>query len=251
MSEHILQRSADDYISYEYLRGGKALTVLYLHGLLSSKKTLKAENIKSFCVENDFSYLALDYTAHGMSAGKPSDFRVGQSLKDTLDVIQKAAAQSPLLVVGNSLGGWISLLLAEKIPQQVKGLMVLAPAVDFTENVWNHIFDDKIREALKSGVVLGPSEETKGYCFTYDMFQDAAQYLLLNRTIHYTGPVELIQGDKDEFVPWQSVLKIKDGLESNDVRVHLLKNTGHRLITPEILAFTRDILKKLSERIIL
>lgn len=249
MSEHILNRSDTDYISYEYLKGAKALTIVYLHGLLSSKKTLKAENIKSYCVENGYPYLALDYTSHGASSGVPSGFRVGWCLQDTQDVIASVVPQSPLLVVGNSLGGWISFLLAEKLGEQVKGILALAPGLDFTEDVWNHRFDDKVRAALKAGVVFGPSEETGGYCFSYSMFEEASQHLMLNRTIEYAGPVEIIYGDKDELVKLKDILALKDKLLTSDVRLHIIKGVGHRLMDPEILAFTRASLCDLIERI--
>lgn len=249
MSEHILNRTDTDYVSYEYIKGDRALTILYLHGLLSSKKSLKAENVKSYCVENGYPYLALDYTSHGDSSGVPSDFRISQCMQDTLDVIHHVSPDAPLLIVGNSLGGWISFLVAEKLPNQVKGVLSLAPGLDFTEDVWNYRFDDKVRTALKAGIVFGPSEETGGYCFSYPMFQDAQAHLLLTRTINYAGPVEIIWGDKDEFVPMKNVLALKDKLDATDVRLHVLKNVGHRLIDTEILAFSRATLCDLIERI--
>lgn len=251
MSEHILKRSEADYISYEYLAGKKGPAVLYLHGLLSSKKALKAENIKSYCVENGYPYLALDYTSHGASSGAPADFRIGQCVQDTLDVIRSVALDEPLVIVGNSLGGWITFLVAEKLAEQVKGILALAPGLDFTEDIWNHRFDDKMRAALKAGVIFGPSAETDGYCFSYPMFDEAAAHLMLNRSINYEGPVEIVYGDKDEFIPFKNILTLKDKLTSTDVRLHVIKNTGHRLIDAQMLAFTRATLCDLLERVVL
>ena len=118
---------------------------------------------------------------------------------------------------------------AEKLKDRIKGIIACAAGVDFLPMVWKHFFTDDIRNELQNGKVLGPSEETYGYCFSYEMFTQAEPYLLLNRKIHYTGPVILVHGDKDTVIPYQNSLKIKDALESKQVCVQIIKGEGHSL----------------------
>ncbi len=222
-----IKNSKGNTIAYTYIKQQNQPCVIYLHGLRSSRKSDKSMRLETFCVQNGYSYLAVDYTGHGDSSGAAEDFRVGVCLDDVLDVIQAEKIKEPLYLVGSSLGGWIAYLLSERLGKQIRGILTCAAGVDFLPMLWNRVFDDKIRAMLKTGAVLGPNEQTKGHCFSYPMFTEAEPYLLLNRKISYAGPVVLAHGDKDEIIPYQNSLKIKDALESQDVSVHIIKDEGH------------------------
>lgn len=236
MSETFLKRADGSKIRYEVILGTRKECIVFLHGLLSSHKSVKAACVRDFAVQNGFSFLALDYTAHGESSGRPQDFRIGQCFKDTLDVINAALFDdNPLVLVGSSLGGWIALLVARFFKQRVVGVVGLAAAPDFTVRVWNDIFKEQERAFLKAGGILGPSPETKGYCFSYDMFQEAEQHLLLNGPILYQGPVILVQGDKDLSVPADIPFCIKEALDSECVMIYVIKGADHALARPSDL----------------
>mgnify|MGYP003288903119 CR=1 FL=1 len=205
--------------------------IVYLHGLKSSRHSEKGKRLEKYAYDNKYGFLAVDYTAHGTSEGLPSDFRIERCLNDVLEVIQVENISNPLYLAGSSLGGWIAFLTAEKLSAQVKGVLTFAAGVDFLPMIWEHLFTDEIRNLLKKGIVLGPNELTKGYCFSYAMFTEAEPYLLLNRRILYTGPVILVHGDKDDLIPYQNSFKIKDALESTDVQCHLIKGEGHALLS--------------------
>ena len=130
------------------------------------------------------------------------------------------------------MGGWLSLLVAEKMPDRVAGILGLAAGADFTQHVWDNILQEPIREAMKNGHVFGPSEATQGYCFSYPMFEDAQKYFVLNRKIAYRGPVILMNGDNDKLVSLDTPFKIKDNLESNNVQIWINKGSEHLLSTP-------------------
>lgn len=229
MSEKKLIYENNNHISYTVSYGSKKVGILYLHGLLSSRKSDKGQLLASFAQKNGFSFLSLDYTAHGDSSGEPKDFRVGQCLNDICAVLEQENYQEPFVIVGSSLGGWLSFLLAEKYSSQTLGVLTLAAGVDFMPRIWNQIFDENVRNLLKSGKIIGPSQETMGYCFSYPMFEEAQKHLLLNRTISYDGPVWLIHGDKDDIIPFQTSLEAKNALESSHVEVHLIKGEKHQL----------------------
>ncbi len=239
-----IKNSKGNQIAYTYIDRINKPCVIYLHGLRSSRKSDKGNRINAFCEQNNYSYLAVDYTGHGESDGLPEDFRIGQCLDDVLTVIQNENIKTPIYLVGSSLGGWVAYLLAERLGNQIKGILTCAAGVDFLPMLWNNVFDDNIRKMLKNGIVLGPNEETKGHCFTYPMFVEAEPYLLLNRTIRYHGPVVLAHGDKDNIIPYQNSLKIKDALETHDVSVHIIKDEGHSLSGYSIENTLKSIMKK-------
>ncbi len=223
--------------------------ILYLHGLLSNRQTVKGELAQSFAKENDFSFLSLDYTGHGESSGGPCDFRIGQCLRDVEDVMRATKWDMPFVVLGSSLGGWLGLLLCEKYPKQAKGFVGISAGVDFMPTVWNEFFDDKIRAFLEQGGVLGPSPETFGYCWSLPMFQDAERHLLLNRSIKYKGRVILLHGDKDVLIPYQMAFDTQNALESDDVAVVLIKGAEHSLKTPANLRVIRGALTEIVKGI--
>ena len=202
---------------------------LYLHGLKSSRTSDKGKAILSYAKKHHLGFLSLDYTAHGESDGDQTEFRVGTCLEDILSIFDLELKGKQVIVVGSSLGGWLSLLLAEKRKKQVKGLITLAVAADFTKLVWEYMFNDHVRDLLKAGEVLGPSEETKGHCFTYQMFEEAEQYCLLHRSIEYMGPCLLVHGDKDETIPYENSFKVKEALASSKVCVQIIKGETHLL----------------------
>ena len=231
MESQKIKNSKKYVIAYTYLKYENQPCIVYLHGLRSSRNSEKGKRIRQFCLQNNYSFLSVDYTGHGESEGKPDDFRIHQCLEDVVNVVRFHNIREPLYLVGSSLGGWISFLLAEQFPQQVKGILTCAAGVDFLPMVWHHMFNDKIRDLLKNGAVIGPNEETHGHCFSYPMFVEAEPFLLLNRKIQYNGSVILAHGDKDEIIPFENSFKIKDALESQDVCVHIVKGDNHSLQT--------------------
>lgn len=229
MTEKILNRANGTFISYEYIAGQGNLTLLYLHGFQSSKQSEKTNWIKQIAQQNQIGYLSLDYTAHGNSSGKPIDFRIGQCLTDVLDVIN-AVVQTPIIVIGSSLGGWLSFLLAERLKERIRGIIAMAPAVDFMQDIWKGYLNDELRAYLQSGKTIEASAESMNAPWNYEMFQEAEQHLLLSKGIYYNGPVVLIHGDADTTIPYQKSLQIKDALTTDDVNLHILKGYTHRLI---------------------
>ena len=243
MANQIFKRNDGTYLNVEFIDGDKTKPgIVYLHGLLSNMNSKKGQYLKVFALEKGLSYLSFDFSAHGQSWGKPYDFTIGRCLKDALDILNHYVSV-PQIIVGSSMGGWIGLLLCEKAPEKVAGYVGLASGADFTKFVWNNLLNDNLRQSLKDGLILGPSEETRGYCFTYQMFQDAEQYFVLDKKINYNGPVRLLWGDKDELVPFQTTLAIKDVLTSDNTQLILIKGGNHSLSLPEHLSIIGQTLE--------
>ena len=211
MTIQTFKRKNGTYLNVEYISAGSNDTIVYLHGLLSCIKSTKANFLKNYAKQHNVNFLTFDFTSHGNSWGQPQDWRLSHCLNDAKDILQHYL-KKPAIIVGSSMGGCIGLLLAEYYPQFIKALIGLAPGADFMHFIWTNMLTKKQKELLKQGQTFGPSEATRGYCFSYDMFKDARKFYQLTKKIPFAGPVRIIQGDKDPLVPYQTAFKIKDAL---------------------------------------
>lgn len=232
-------------LAYEHEEGSKP-TFVYCHGFMSSLNAHKAKVVKEFCRESGHAYFCFDATGHGDSSGTPADISVGNYLNDALEITD-SLIQGDMILVGSSFGGWIVELLAIQRPEKVKGIVGLCSAVDFTEDVWN-ILKPEDKERLKKEKVIGPSAETKGYCWTYHLFEEGREHLLLQDKIRYEGDVILIHGDKDDQVSYKKDFEIKEALTTENVEIWILKGSNHYLATEKDTKALTRALKEMSER---
>lgn len=225
-------------LSYEKIEGNGPC-VLYLHGFMSSKQAYKASFIKEFCIKTGWAYFAFDATGHRESDGGFEDILVGNYLNDALE-ISDALIKTPFIPVGSSLGGWIAVLLSVLRPEKIPGFIGLAPALDFTQEVWDYYLTEENKEELRTKKVIGPNEKTLGYAWSYRLFEEGKNHLLLQKeTIPYDGYALLLNGDKDEQVPFQKALKIREKLSSANAQTWILKGAGHDLSRPQDLQTIR------------
>ena len=210
--------------------------VLWLGGFRSDMTGIKATFLEEQCRKRSQSYVRFDYTGHGSSSGKFDDGNIGSWLQDALDALDHLTA-GPQILVGSSMGGWIALLLALKRPERIKGLVGIAPAPDFSEDVWLHEFNDQQRqEVLEKGVFRRPSAyDDAGYPLYRHLFEDGRRHLLLHQPINIACPVHIVQGKKDDAVHWTKAEKIKGKLISKNVVITYIDDGDHRLSRPEDL----------------
>jgi len=247
MTDYILKRKNAPDIAYTFEQGKQNLCVLFLHGWGAHRKRPKALALSEKAKQMNCSFLSLDYTAHGESGGEPHLFTIGQGIQDTLDVIREVVKNTPLLIVGNSIGGWIGLWLAKEL-KQTQAFLGLAPAPDITRTVWDKMLPDYAKSEINKGNILGPAPETLGLCLTKELFQDGEKHYLLNSDINFNGPIHMIIGDKDERVEWDRVLGIKDRLTSEDVMITLIKGADHHLSQPRDLSVIQKALEDLINK---
>jgi pimeloyl-ACP methyl ester carboxylesterase len=171
-----------------------------------------------------------DYTGHGVSSGRFEDGTIGRWTSDAIAVIDRVT-RGPLVLVGSSMGGWLTVLVALARPRRVAGLVGVASAPDFTARITENRLDDEARKALaEDGVLYVPNpyadEPTP---ITRRFLEDGQRHLVLGNPIAVTCPVRLLHGMADAEVPWQVSTRLAEALESRDVVLTLLKNGDHRL----------------------
>ena len=229
MADFNLIRDHLPSISYTWEKGTKNQAIVYLHGWTSHRKSLKGEMLSLTARMENCHYVSLDYTGHGVSGGSLADFTIGRALTDILDVMQATIGDMPVWIVGSSIGGWLGLLLAERLKSQALGYIGLAPAADMTYDIWHDLLPDYARQALEKGDILGPSPETQGFCFTPDLFADGEKHFVLNRSLELPMPVRVFWGDKDHVIHLKKIMALKDALVMNDAIFYLIKGADHHL----------------------
>ena len=203
-----------------------APTLVFLPGYMSDMDGSKATALFDWASANDQNCLLMDYSGCGQSSG---DFAQGTLSRWRDEVLGLIAAKvdGPIVLIGSSMGGWLMLLVGEALGEQLAGMIGIAAAPDFTR--WG--FDEAQRAELASGETVfednpyGP-EPTPTYA---GFFADAEGLMRLDKEIAIACPVHLLQGQRDEEVPFATSLKLAEALRSDAVKVTLLKDGDHRL----------------------
>lgn len=204
--------------------------LMFLGGFMSDMSGAKAAWLDEFAAGAGLPYLRFDYTGHGRSEGAFTDGTIGAWLGDALDVFDQLT-EGPQVLVGSSMGGWIALLVALRRPGRVRGIVGVAAAPDFTEDLIHREMDDIQRAALmRDGVIRVPSAYGEApYAITRRLIEEAREHLLLQAQIPLACPVHLVQGQADPDVPWRTALRLMDGIDGPRVVVTLIKDGDHRL----------------------
>ena len=219
------------------MQEGEGAPVVWLGGFRSDMRATKAEALADWARGAGRAYLRFDYGGHGESEGDFGSFTLSDWLEDALAAIASQCRRPPILV-GSSMGGWITLLAARRLfgtPLQPAGLVLIAPAVDFSEELmWAQMPDAIRRTILDEGVWLRPSEYApEPTPITRALIEDGRRHLMFGGEIKAGCPVHILQGMRDPDVPWRQALKLVEHLSGDPVVLTLIKDGDHRLSRPQ------------------
>jgi pimeloyl-ACP methyl ester carboxylesterase len=228
---------------------GAGPTIVWLGGFKSDMTGTKAAHLHAWAAETGRAFLRFDYFGHGESVG---DFALGTISRwraDALMAIDRLT-EGPLVLVGSSMGGWLSLLCAQARPDRVKGLVLIAPAADFTETLMAPHLPAEAKAALAAtGRWERPSAYGDGpYVITQALLDDGARWSVLDAGVAFAGPVRILHGQDDPDVPWRHGLRTADAVSSGDVVFTLVKGGDHRLSSPDDLARLITAVEEVSAR---
>ena len=224
---------------------GSAPGLMFLGGFASDMDGSKARALEAYASERGRGFLRFDYQGHGQSSGRFAEGTIGRWLDDALSALDQLT-EGPQVLVGSSMGGWIMLLAALARPERVAGLVGIAAAPDFTEELlWQRMTAQQQREVADKGVWQMPSDYGDPVPLTRDLFRDGRRHKLLGGAIEIACPVRLLQGTADEEVPAEWALKLQRALTSDDVEATLVKDADHRLSSERDLQRLRDTLDRL------
>ena len=215
---------------------GRSPTVVLLCGYASDMSGTKARFIEARCKARGQAYLRFDYQGHGESSGDFVDGGVGLWSEDARRLMEDVT-QGPLVLVGSSMGAWVMVLVALALKDRVAGLLGIASAPDFSEDLILPALDPAQVDALaREGTVRLTSRYADDpHMVSRHFLEDGRRHLLLRSTIGLHCPVRLLHGLEDPDVPWQTTVRLARALESQDVTLTLIKGGGHRLSEPHEL----------------
>lgn len=227
---------------------GETPGVVFLSGYMSDMTGTKAVWLEAQCRARGQAFLRFDYLGHGQSSGAFEEGTIGSWAADAVAALD-ALTDGPQILVGSSMGGWLMLLTALARPERISGLIGIAAAPDFTEELMWQRFSPEIRATLeRDGLYREPSPYgDQPYTITRRLIEEGRDHLLLGGEIPLTCPVRLLHGMADPDVPYQVSLRLAEALASDDVDVQLVKAGEHRMSEPADLARLSDTLRSLSE----
>jgi pimeloyl-ACP methyl ester carboxylesterase len=208
--------------------------IVWLGGFNSDLTSSKAEALAAWAEGNGRACLRFDYFGHGRSSGRFADGTIGLWLDDAVTMVRELT-RGPQIVVGSSMGGWLALLLARALARlgeedRLAGMVLIAPAVDFTEALMWAQFSPEIRQEIETtGQWLRPNEYApEPYPITRALIEDGRRHLLLDSDIRTYCPVHILQGMQDPDVPWQHAMLLVEHLAYDPVSVTLIRDGDHR-----------------------
>ena len=232
--------------SIAYLkRSGSVPGIIWLGGFKSEMTATKATALDAWAARHDLAYVRFDYFGHGRSSGTFRKGTVTRWRDDALAVLDELTS-GPQILVGSSMGAWLALLVALARPERTAGLLLIAPATDFTEALlWNRLDSDARRDILDKGEWLRPSlYDPSPYPITRTLIEDGRKHLLLDGAIALHCPVRIVQGMADPDVPFEHALKLVSVL-GPDTQITLVKNGDHRLSKPHEIEMIEGLLSNL------
>ena len=216
--------------------------VVWLTGFGSDMGSTKANALDAHCAGRGQGLLRFDYSGHGASDGRFEDGTISHWLEDALAVVRAETAER-LVLAGSSMGGYMALLIARALAQageaaRLAGMVLVAPAVDFTEALmWARASEAERRELMEKGVWERPSEYSRsGYRITRALIDDGRRHLLFGATIRSHCPTRILQGMRDADVSYRHALTLVEHMAGDPVTLTLIKDGEHRLSRPQDLA---------------
>lgn len=226
-----LYTNKEDFIAYKNQNFHKnKKTLIWFGGLNSDMDGTKAIFLSNLSKKNKINFCRFDYFGHGKSSKRFEDCVISDWLNSGLKIIDEVIGTDAILI-GSSMGGWISTLISLKRKKRVKGLILIAPAIDMTKNLmWDKFSTQEKKEISSKGFLERYTEQYKSsYKITKALINDGKNYLILKDKISLSIPIRIFHGVKDDAVPWNLSLDLMSCFSSSDIKVNFNKNGDHSL----------------------
>ena len=245
MSVSYIQREGHPDIAYVYSDGVEPL-VVFCGGYRSDMAGKKATYLEAQCKARGQAYLRFDYGGHGESGGKFEEGTIGSWRDDMLAVFEHINPDRAILV-GSSMGGWMALMLMHSYPEKVKGFIGIAPAPDFTEDMFQRLSAEHKEALARDGFVKVPNEYSdEPYHYSMMFYDESKQHYLLDEKRIAPCPMRILQGLDDIVVLPEHAERIKAQYEG-DVSITLVEGGDHSLSRPKDLELIDAEVRALSD----
>ena len=217
-------------IHYKFINNKSLTTIVFLHGLMSNIQSKKAKHLEKFVNKNKINLLLFEYSGHGKSSGKFTDFSIKDWINDSRSIIKKLIKKNKIVLVGSSMGAWIGVILIKYFYKRIKGYVGIASAPDFTEElIWKKLNIFEKNNIKKNKIYKLRSNHNNFYPITKKFIVDGKKNLILNKKIKCNFSVELLHGINDSSVPWFYSLKLLKTLISKKINLTIINDGDHSL----------------------
>lgn len=238
---NFLKDPYDNLIHYRYIPRGN-INIVFFPGFMSSMNTPRSQHIETFCVNNSYSFLTLDYYGHGISAGSSTDVTISMCKGSAITVLNLLPKDALLLFVGSSMGSWIMHLISPLYSNRIIGMVGFANAPDFTKYLMWDCFSLEIKnQILYTGLWLSPY-----YPITLKLIKDGFMNLILKKRFIFKFPTILLHGLEDNMVPFEYTnLLAKCHKNQNLVTSNFIESTNHSFNSESELKAVSDSIQKI------
>ena len=223
-------------------------SVVFLGGFRSDMNGSKAMYLQDWAERHGRGFLRFDYSGHGQSDGVFERGCIGEWAQDAADVIN-TVTQGAQILVGSSMGGWISLLLAKRKAVKIAGFVGIAAAPDFTANMWDGMNEDQRKMLIADGTIDLPSDYDTPYPISHKLILDGADNFVLNTPLAMAHPTRLLWGTDDKDVSRQVTLRLLDHMEGADIRLYIVKNADHGFSSAPCLGLIQKAIHSVTKAI--
>ena len=209
--------------------------IVFLHGFMSDLSGEKPKAFLSLAKKLDLGFLALEYSGHGKSSGKFTNGNISKWSLETQFLIKKIVKKNNFILVGSSMGAWISLNQFKIFKKQIKGFLGIGSAPEFLENLMWKKFSKKMKiEIIKKGI-YNLKHGNYEYPITFQLIKDGRKNKVLNKKINSKIYVTMVHGQKDEVVPVSYSRKVLKIFKNAKKKLVIVKDGDHSLSTPKWL----------------
>ena len=228
----------------------KGTYIVFLHGFMSDLEGKKPKAFYNFAKKNNLGFLALEYSGHGKSSGKFVNGNISKWSKDTTILIKKVVKKNKIILVGSSMGAWISLNQFKFFKKQIKGFLGIGSAPEFLERLMWNKFTRKDKKKIKKDGIIHLKHGDYEYPITYQLIKDGRKNKILSKKIRSRIKVTMIHGSKDEVVPVSFSRKVLSVFPNAQKKLIVIKNGDHSLsnqvplkkIIKELKSVVKDII---------
>jgi pimeloyl-ACP methyl ester carboxylesterase len=217
--------------------------IVFLHGFMSDLEGKKPNAFLKFAKKNKLSFLALEYSGHGKSSGKFTNGNITKWSNETSVLIKKFVKKNDFIIIGSSMGAWISLKQFQKFKKQIKGFLGIGSAPEFLENLMWKKFTKKMKsETIQRGIIQLKHGNYE-YPISLQLIKDGRKNKVLNKRIDTKISVTMVHGQKDEVVPVSYSRKVLKIFQKAKKKLVIIKDGDHSLSSQKWL---KIIIKELK-----
>ena len=238
-----LKLSGSKKIRYLKLIRRNSIYLVFLHGFMSDLEGKKPKTFFNFAKKNKLGFLALEYSGHGKSSGKFTNGNISKWTKETTILIKKIVKKNKIILVGSSMGSWISLNQFKFFKKQIVGFLGIGSAPQFLESLMWKKFSKKMKKEIKKNGIINLKHGNYEYPISLQLIKDGQKNKVFNKKIYDKLKVTMVHGQKDESVPVSYSKKILKIFVNSKKKLVIVKNGDHSLSSPKWLKILKKELK--------